>query len=31
VAVQWWTHTVKGLHMNDFIAAAKTDRIYTER
>jgi len=31
VTVQWWTHTVKGLHLNDFIAAAKTDRLYTER
>lgn len=25
VTVQWWTHTVKGLHKNDFIMAAKTD------
>jgi 4a-hydroxytetrahydrobiopterin dehydratase len=23
--VQWWTHTIKGLHKNDFIMAAKTD------
>ena len=28
VTVQWWTHHVGGLHLNDFIAAAKTDRIY---
>lgn len=27
VTVQWWTHVVKGLHKNDFIMAAKTDRI----
>lgn len=25
VAVQWWTHKIKGLHRNDFILAAKTD------
>ncbi len=31
VTVQWWTHTVKGLHLNDFIAAAKTDRLYAGR
>jgi 4a-hydroxytetrahydrobiopterin dehydratase len=28
VTVHWWTHTIKGLHMNDFIMAAKTDEIY---
>jgi 4a-hydroxytetrahydrobiopterin dehydratase len=27
VTVQWWTHTVKGLHMNDFIMAARTDEL----
>ena len=27
VTVQWWTHVVKGLHKNDFIMAAKTDRL----
>jgi 4a-hydroxytetrahydrobiopterin dehydratase len=27
--VSWWTHKIKGLHRNDFIMAAKTDRIYT--
>lgn len=25
VKVQWWSHKIKGLHRNDFIAAAKTD------
>lgn len=25
VTVQWWTHKIKGLHMNDFIMAARTD------
>jgi 4a-hydroxytetrahydrobiopterin dehydratase len=28
VAVQWWTHKIKGLHRNDFIMAAKTDEIF---
>lgn len=28
VRVMWWTHSVGGLHLNDFIAAAKTDRLY---
>lgn len=28
VTVTWWTHKVKGLHMNDFIMAAKTDGLY---
>ncbi len=30
VTVLWWTHKVGGLHRNDFIAAAKTDRLYEE-
>jgi len=25
VTVSWWTHKIKGLHVNDFILAAKTD------
>jgi 4a-hydroxytetrahydrobiopterin dehydratase len=28
VTVFWWTHKVHGLHLNDFIMAAKTDRHY---
>lgn len=28
VRVDWWTHKIKGLHRNDFIMAAKTDRLY---
>ena len=28
VTVTWWTHAVGGLHLNDFIAAAKTDELY---
>ena len=27
VQVTWWTHKILGLHKNDFIAAAKTDRL----
>lgn len=28
VTVDWWTHKIKGLHANDFIMAAKTERLY---
>ncbi|MBI4545821.1 MAG: 4a-hydroxytetrahydrobiopterin dehydratase [Gemmatimonadetes bacterium] len=27
VTVTWWTHKIRGLHRNDFIMAAKTDRL----
>jgi 4a-hydroxytetrahydrobiopterin dehydratase len=27
VTVQWWTHKIGGLHQNDFIMAAKTDKL----
>ncbi|MBE0577554.1 MAG: 4a-hydroxytetrahydrobiopterin dehydratase [Desulfuromonadales bacterium] len=27
VTVSWWTHKIAGLHVNDFIMAAKTDEI----
>ena len=30
VAVSWWTHTIRGLHRNDFIMAAKTDQLASE-
>jgi 4a-hydroxytetrahydrobiopterin dehydratase len=30
VTVTWWTHKIKGLHRNDFIMAAKTDRAFRE-
>ena len=30
VTVEWWTHKISGLHRNDFISAAKTDRILAE-
>ncbi|MDO6541481.1 4a-hydroxytetrahydrobiopterin dehydratase [Photobacterium sanguinicancri] len=26
VTVCWWSHSIKGLHHNDFICAAKTDK-----
>ena len=30
VTVSWWSHKIKGLHKNDFIAAAKTDSLFAE-
>ena len=27
VQVRWWTHTLNGVHLNDFILAARTDDI----
>lgn len=27
VTVYWWTHKINGLHVNDFVMAAKTDLI----
>lgn len=29
--VEWWTHKVKGLHRNDFVMAARTERLFSER
>lgn len=28
ITIQWWTHTVNGLHRNDFIMAAVTDKLF---
>ena len=28
VTVCWWTHTIDGLHENDFIMAAKTSKLF---
>lgn len=28
VTVTWWSHKIKGLHRNDFVMAAKSDRLY---
>ncbi|MDZ7778375.1 MAG: 4a-hydroxytetrahydrobiopterin dehydratase [Gemmatimonadota bacterium] len=30
VTVRWWTHTIGGLHKNDFIMAAKTDELFED-
>ena len=30
VTICWWTHKINGLHLNDFIMAAKTDDIFRE-
>lgn len=27
VTVTWWSHSIKGLHHNDFVMAAKTDTL----
>jgi 4a-hydroxytetrahydrobiopterin dehydratase len=31
VTVTWQTHKIRGLHLNDFIMAAKTDELAAER
>ncbi len=31
VTVTWWTHKIHGLHLNDFIMAAKTDQFASEK
>ena len=28
VTITWWTHAIGGLHENDFVMAAKCDRIF---
>ncbi len=28
VKVIWWSHSIKGLHLNDFVMAAKTEEIF---
>ena len=28
VTVTWWMHKIRGLHLNDFIMAAKTDQLF---
>ena len=30
VTVTWWTHKIGGLHRNDFVMAARTDKIYVD-
>jgi 4a-hydroxytetrahydrobiopterin dehydratase len=29
LSVSWWSHNLKGLHINDFIMAANTEKIYS--
>lgn len=29
VTVTWWTHRIRGLHQNDFIMAAKTEKLFS--
>jgi 4a-hydroxytetrahydrobiopterin dehydratase len=29
VTVTWWSHKIRGLHRNDFVMAAKTDRLFS--
>lgn len=28
--VSWWSHSIKGLHRNDFVMAAKTDELFAK-
>ncbi len=28
VTVEWWTHSIAGLHVNDFVMASKSDTVY---
>jgi len=30
VTVSWWTHSIHGLHRNDFIMAARTDKLLVD-
>jgi 4a-hydroxytetrahydrobiopterin dehydratase len=30
VTITWWSHSIKGLHLNDFICAAKTEQIFKQ-
>lgn len=30
VTVTWWSHSIKGLHRNDFVMAARTDTVARE-
>lgn len=31
VTISWWTHSLNGLFINDFIMAAKCDETYTQQ
>ena len=28
VTLTWWSHKIKGLHLNDFVMAAKSDELF---
>lgn len=28
LTLRWWTHSIKGLHLNDFIMAARSDELF---
>lgn len=30
-SVQWWTHSIAGLHFNDFVMAARTEQVAEQR
>ena len=30
VTVRWWTHKIRGLHRNDFVMAAKSEKAYRQ-
>ena len=30
VTITWWSHKIEGLHVNDFIMAAKSDQVFGE-
>ena len=30
VTIWWWSHKIKGLHVNDFVMSAKTDKIFEQ-
>jgi 4a-hydroxytetrahydrobiopterin dehydratase len=30
VTVTWWSHSIGGLHKNDFILAARTDKLFSD-
>ena len=30
VCIEWWSHKIEGLHMNDFICAAKSDELFSK-
>lgn len=30
VTITWWTHAINGLHINDFVMAAKCDHVYSK-